>query len=292
MILGMTFYQLVWNFLIYSVVGWCVEVIFHALTFHRVINRGFLNGPVCPVYGFGVVVVFGVLNTVTGLLGGRSFGEAIIKGGTGLPPGKDINIFLLYVIGVVFCTIVELLGGILLDVVYHTRWWDYTDEFLNYKGYICLKFSLLWGLGIVIVVKLVQPLFLGKATELIPESIGWWIAGFFLLIYVVDLIVSALTMFQVNKTLKELDAVRSGMRAVSSRVSYFLGETAFIAEEFSGRQKAQEMAEEDMNLLETREEFEATHAKELAKAVEMREQFDKSWFGRGTKTVGEFLKKT
>ncbi|MGX8728803.1 MAG: putative ABC transporter permease [Lachnospiraceae bacterium] len=288
----MTFYQLVWNFLIYSVVGWCVEVIFHALTFHRVINRGFLNGPVCPVYGFGVVVVFGVLNTVTGLLGGRSFGEAIIKGGTGLPPGKDINIFLLYVIGVVFCTIVELLGGILLDVVYHTRWWDYTDEFLNYKGYICLKFSLLWGLGIVIVVKLVQPLFLGKATELIPESIGWWIAGFFLLIYVVDLIVSALTMFQVNKTLKELDAVRSGMRAVSSRVSYFLGETAFIAEEFSGRQKAQEMAEEDMNLLETREEFEATHAKELAKAVEMREQFDKSWFGRGTKTVGEFLKKT
>ncbi len=292
MILGMTFYQLVWNFLIYSVVGWCVEVIFHALTFHRVINRGFLNGPVCPVYGFGVVVVFGVLNTVTGLLGGRSFGEAIIKGGTGLPQGKDINIFLLYVIGVVFCTIVELLGGILLDVVYHTRWWDYTDEFLNYKGYICLKFSLLWGLGIVIVVKLVQPLFLGKATELIPESIGWWIAGFFLLIYVVDLIVSALTMFQVNKTLKELDAVRSGMRAVSSRVSYFLGETAFIAEEFSGRQKAQEMAEEDMNLLETREEFEATHAKELAKAVEMREKFDKSWFGKGTKTVGEFLKKT
>ena len=84
MILGMTFYQIVWNFLIYSVVGWCVEVIFHALTFHKVINRGFLNGPVCPVYGFGVVVVFGVINVVAGLVGGRSFGEAIIKGGTGL----------------------------------------------------------------------------------------------------------------------------------------------------------------------------------------------------------------
>ena len=222
MILGMTFYQIVWNFLIYSVVGWCVEVIFHALTFHKVINRGFLNGPVCPVYGFGVVVVFGVINVVAGLVGGRSFGEAIIKGGTGLPPGKDINIFLLYIIGVVFCTIVELIGGILLDVVYHTRWWDYSDEFLNFRGYICLKFSLLWGVGIVIVVKLVQPLLLGKATELIPESIGWWIAGFFLLIYLIDLVVSALTMFKLNRELKAMGATLEKEKAVSQQQAELL----------------------------------------------------------------------
>ena len=295
MILGMTFYQLVWNFLIYSVVGWCVEVVFHALVFHKVINRGFLNGPVCPVYGFGVIVVFGVLNVITGLVGGRSFGEAIIKGGVGLPPGKDLNIFVLFIIGAIFATLVELLGGWLLDTVYHTRWWDYTDEFLNFKGYICLKFSIFWGIGIVIVVKFVHPLLLSKATntDIIPQNVGWVIAGIFLAIYVVDLIVSALTMFQLNKTLKELDAIRSGMRVVSTKMSYLLGETAFMAEEFSvGSQKPQEMLQEDMNVLETREEFEASHSKELAKAVEMRKRFDESWFGRGTRTVGEFMKKT
>ena len=286
----MTFYQLVWNFLIYSVVGWCVEVIFHALVFHKVINRGFLNGPVCPVYGFGVIVVFGVINTITGLMGGRSFPEAITKGGVGLPPGKDLNIFLLFIIGAVFATLVELLGGWLLDVVYHTRWWDYTDEFLNFKGYICLKFSIFWGIGIVIVWKIVQPLFLGKAPELIPENIGWVLAGIFLAIYVADLIVSALTMFKLNKTLKELDSIRSGMRVVSTRMSYFLGETAFMAEEFSGKQKPQEMIQEDMNILETREEFEKSHEKELAKAAEMRGRLDDSSSGRGGKSVGNFLK--
>lgn len=291
MILGMTFYELVWNFLIYSVAGWCVEVIFHAITFHRVINRGFLNGPVCPVYGFGVVVVFGVLNVVSGLLGGRSFLDALVRGGKGLPASADINIFLLFVIGVVFCTLVELLGGWLLDVVYHTRWWDYTDEFMNFKGYICLKFSLLWGLGIVIVVKFVQPMFLGKVSSgLIPENIGWWIAGIFLAIYVADLVVSALVMFQVNKTLKELDDIRKGMRVVSTNLSRFLGETAFVAEEFSGKKKPQEMLEEDRNTLETRDEFEKSHAKELEKAAQMRTKLDNSWVGRGGKTVGTFLK--
>ena len=288
----MTFYQLVWNFLIYSVVGWCVEVVFHALVFHKVINRGFLNGPVCPVYGFGVIVVFGVLNVITGLVGGRSFGEALIKGGVGLPPGKELNIFVLFIIGAIFATLVELLGGWLLDAVYHTRWWDYSDEFLNFKGYICLKFSIFWGIGIVIVVKFVHPLFLGKATntDIIPQNVGWVFAGIFLAIYVVDLIVSAMTMFKLNKTLKELDSIRSGMRVVSTRMSYFLGETAFMAEEFSGKQKPQDMLQEDMNILETREEFEKSHEKELAKAAEMRKRLDESWVGRGGRSVGAFLK--
>ena len=64
MICGMTYFQICLYFLFYSFGGWVVEVIFHAVTLGKVINRGFLNGPVCPVYGFGVLSVFALLNTL------------------------------------------------------------------------------------------------------------------------------------------------------------------------------------------------------------------------------------
>ena len=57
MIFGMSIYQILWYFMIYSVIGWIIEVSFHAVTLGKVVNRGFLNGPLCPVYGSGVLTV-------------------------------------------------------------------------------------------------------------------------------------------------------------------------------------------------------------------------------------------
>ena len=114
-------YQLLGLFLVYSFLGWCVEVTFVAVTLGQVVNRGFLNGPVCPIYGVGML---GVL-----LL---------------LEPISD-NILLLFFGGMLLCTAVELVGGWILEKVFHTRWWDYTDQPFNLKGYVCLGFSLMWG---------------------------------------------------------------------------------------------------------------------------------------------------
>ena len=58
MIFSMTYYQICWYFLFYSFCGWVLEVIFHAVALGKIVNRGFLNGPVCPVYGFGALAVF------------------------------------------------------------------------------------------------------------------------------------------------------------------------------------------------------------------------------------------
>ena len=143
MIFGMTFYQLAWLFVIYSFLGWCVEVIYHAVTWGEVTNRGFLNGPVCPVYGFGVVSVLALINLIQ-------------------PEGTQMSDLLVYVFGVIFvfgivlATAVELVAGWLLDVCFHARWWDYSDKPFNFHGYICLEFSLIWGLAIVMVVKVFQ----------------------------------------------------------------------------------------------------------------------------------------
>ena len=137
MICGMTYYQIFWYFLIYSFGGWVIEVIFHAVALGKVVNRGFLNGPVCPVYGFGVLSVFAMINTL------QSSGYQMSDG-------------MIFLFGIILATVVELIAGWLLDVCFHARWWDYSDKPLNFHGYICLEFSIIWGLAIVLVVKVFQ----------------------------------------------------------------------------------------------------------------------------------------
>ena len=107
MIAGMTIYQIFWYFLIYSFVGWCIEVIFHAITVGKVINRGFLCGPVCPVYGFGAISVFAVVDGV--------LPDIFHYPAEKLTGGDDIiGILIVFVCGVALATAVELLAGWLL----------------------------------------------------------------------------------------------------------------------------------------------------------------------------------
>ncbi len=85
-----------------------------------VVNRGFLNGPVCPIYGFGVLAVFFLLQ-ITG--DGEFYEQNALK---------------VFIFGVVLATAVELFGGWILDKAFHARWWDYSDRPFNLNGYICL----------------------------------------------------------------------------------------------------------------------------------------------------------
>lgn len=132
----MTYFQICLYFLVYSFGGWVVEVIFHAVALGKVINRGFLNGPVCPVYGFGVLSVLPCLIRFK-VVDIRWVKEWSLY----------LDLFLLQRLswsqdGCLMC--------------FHARWWDYSDKPLNFHGYICLEFSLIWGLAIVMVVKVFQ----------------------------------------------------------------------------------------------------------------------------------------
>ncbi len=125
-------YEIMLLFFIYSFLGWCVEVAFVAVTTGKVVNRGFLNGPVCPIYGCGMV------------------GVLII-----LLPVKN-NVWLLFLGGMIICSAVELFGGWILDKIFHMRWWDYSEKPFNIGGYICLPFSIMWGFAVVFAVKFVH----------------------------------------------------------------------------------------------------------------------------------------
>jgi hypothetical protein len=117
---GFSLYHILAYFLIYSCIGWCLEVIYAAATTGQLVNRGFLNGPVCPIYGFGMILVLFFLT-----------------------PLED-DLLLLYIGGVILPSALELVGGWALYKLYHTRWWDYSDFPFNIGGYICLEFCLLW----------------------------------------------------------------------------------------------------------------------------------------------------
>ena len=127
-------YDVLWIFFIYAFLGWCMEVIYATTDTGKFINRGFLIGPACPIYGIGMVIVVSVLSSI-----------------------QD-NIFILFIGAMILTSILEFITGVILERIFNDKWWDYSDLPFNIKGYICLKFSLLWGLGCVFIMKLIYPL--------------------------------------------------------------------------------------------------------------------------------------
>ena len=220
MIFGMTFYQLAWLFVIYSFLGWCVEVIYHAVTWGEVTNRGFLNGPVCPVYGFGVVSVFALINLIQ-------------------PEGTQMSDLLVYVFGVILATLIELVAGWLLDICFHARWWDYSKQPFNFRGYICLEFSLIWGFAILFVVRIFQKYIDKLITGHDSSVLGWTILVILYVVYFVDFVVTVAVIRGFNKKLGQLDKLSGDLRIVSDKVSEKLGETTIETAQNIGEGRVQ-----------------------------------------------------
>ena len=229
----MTLYQALCYFVIYAFLGWVVEVAFHALRLGKIINRGFLNGPVCPIYGFGMLAICALMNV--------------------LAPGQEeaVGLPTLFLAGIVFTTSIELCGGWLLNTFFHARWWDYSKEPFQFHGYICLRFSILWGLGTVFMIRIVHPLVRGYV-RLFPPPLGQWILAFAYLTLLVDFVASVLTAHKLSRDLGELGKLRDRIRAVSDGLSQRIGEDSIRAKTELERQRS--AAEARFALLEKRAE--------------------------------------
>lgn len=198
---GFSLYHILAYFLIYSCIGWCLEVIYAAATTGQLVNRGFLNGPVCPIYGFGMIIVLFALTPL------------------------QHSILLLYIGGVILPSALELVGGWALYKLYHTRWWDYSDYPFNIGGYICLEFSLLWGVGTLIVMKLVHPI-IADAVAFIPPLVGLILMFLLYVLYAADTIATAFAASDLARDLDALEKVADSMHAVSDAMTELLGTTA------------------------------------------------------------------
>ena len=221
MIFGMTFYQICIFFLLYSFIGWVVEVTFHAVALGLVINRGFLNGPVCPVYGFGMLAVLAMVHTASGYFSGET------------------PLWLLFLGGMLLTSSIELLAGWALDVLFHAKWWDYSDKPFNFHGYICLEFSLFWGLGVVLVMRVFHPMLDAATAERIPPSVGWPLLGVFYALYIADAVVTVLMIVGFNRKLKELDELKAKMRVPSDAITKVVATNAIRTSAAIGESRVQ-----------------------------------------------------
>ena len=198
---GFSLYQTLAYFLIYSCLGWCLEVVYAAVTTGKLVNRGFLNGPVCPIYGFGMVIVLYALT-----------------------PLVD-NTLLLYLGGVILPSVLELVGGWALYKLYRTRWWDYSDYPFNIGGYICLEFCLLWGVGTLVVMRIVHPIIAGLVA-MVPTLVGVILMCILYAVYATDVVATAIAASTLADTLDTMEKLGDSIHAVSDAMTELLGTTA------------------------------------------------------------------
>ncbi len=201
-------YQFLWIFFVYAFLGWCTEVSYAALRTGKFVNRGFLNGPVCPIYGCGVVVVL-----------------------VGLTPLKG-NFVLLFLGSVVLTSVLELATGFVLEKLFRQRWWDYSDKPFNLGGYICLEFSVMWGFACLFVVDILHPS-IEFFIRLIPHAMGWVLLGLFSAAMAVDLAATVRTIAKINRQLDQIDQLARRLKTASNEFGENLADRVLEAAEKS-----------------------------------------------------------
>ncbi len=199
-------YQAAWIFLIYAFLGWCSEVAFAAVNKGKFVNRGFLNGPVCPIYGFGMLIV------VTALWG--------LKG----------NLILLFLGSAALTTALEFVTGFVLEKFFHDKWWDYSDMPFNIKGYICLKFTVLWGLAATFIVGAVHR-FVYMLIVKMPAVPGIILLSVFAAAFITDFVITVTELAKMPKKLGALLEAEKALRAISDKIGENISDTTIAAKE-------------------------------------------------------------
>lgn len=169
-------------FIIYSFAGWCMETILISIQNKRFVNRGFLLGPYCPIYGVGSIFIITILDKI-------SFNNPVI----------------LFLVVVVACGILEYLTSWIMEVVFKARWWDYSNRKFNINGRVCLYNLIAFGVLGLAVKYVLQPFFWDLINKLNYEQLKWITIGL-AIIYISDTIISFIVIFGFRKVTKNVNA--------------------------------------------------------------------------------------
>ncbi|MBD7911371.1 MULTISPECIES: putative ABC transporter permease [Clostridium] len=145
--LDFNIFNLFFYYIFYSFLGWCAEVAYAYKNQRKFVNRGFLHGPLCPIYGACLLSIIILLTNF-----------------------KNNNILVLLIFATLFTSSIEYITGFLLEKLFKTKYWDYTEDPLNLHGRICLHFSLMWGAVSIGIVKIIHPM-VTNLINMIPENI-------------------------------------------------------------------------------------------------------------------------
>ncbi len=230
-----------WFFLIYSFMGWGVEVAFHTKISGKFVNRGFLNGPICPIYGFGMIMIIFFLDPLA-------------------------NNFILLFIGTFLLTsALEFFTGFVLEKIFNKKWWDYSEEPYNINGYVSLYFSTAWGLAGVFMLKIVQPL-INKFVSIFNNKIGNILLALLLTYLVADFVTTILAIKRISTRLHLLNEFEEKLKLYTEDIgkSIHRGITAAIETKSSISHK----------LEDSKSEFEAALNKKKAEFFKLKAKYD------------------
>lgn len=152
-------------FMIYSFLGWVIEVINGMILRRKISNRGFLIGPICPIYGVGALLLTSILQR------------------------PDNNLLAVFCIGIVGGVTLEYLTSVCMEKMFHVRWWDYSYMPFNLNGRICLQVAIMFGVAALLINEITNPFFINIIQEIAyPIRIG--IAITLLVILLIDISMS------------------------------------------------------------------------------------------------------
>lgn len=190
--------QLLWLFFIYSFMGWVTEVVLKYFQYKRFINRGFLIGPYCPIYGTGAVIV---------TLGGN------------LLASVDRSWAMSFLIAFVLCGTLEYMTSYILEKHFHARWWDYSQKPMNLHGRVWIGNLILFGLGGMAIIKILNPRLLALPSLMDPLFFTSLLAAVSLL-FVADGIMSAFIMILLRRGVEESRSDKS--EEIAAEVRFLL----------------------------------------------------------------------
>ena len=208
-------------FMLYSIFGWCFESAYCSIKSGHLQNRGFCHGPWVPLYGVGsCLLVF-------------------------LTHGYEENGIYLFMTGFVGGTLLELITGVIMNKIFHMRWWDYSKNPLNFRGYVCLPASIGWGGAALIVMKLLHP-----RISSIPEH--WSYITFVVLntmfytLFVEDLIFSTIAALELRERVSRLAANSEEIRSLRKSI-------AEVYEKLSEAKAGLELSAEELRYVQKNE---------------------------------------
>lgn len=194
--LDLSFSRIFLFFLCYSFIGWISEVIYCSIPAKHFINRGFLRGPICPVYGFGALIVI-----------------------LSLMPWQNTWIPLFFA-SMILTSILEYITSWILEKMFDTKWWDYSNKKLNINGRVCLLNSILFGIMGMLAIHFVNPLVV-SLISLIPDQYVKYVAGGLGAIFFIDLITTVANLINFNTYLAKLEEFGNSLKAHFENEEWF-----------------------------------------------------------------------
>ncbi len=189
-------------FVVYAFIGWLTEVIYAYSIERKWINRGFLFGPFCPIYGVGAIAILSIVESIN---------QFIIV-------GREMSLIQMFFMVLIVTSTIEWLTGYFLEKMFHAKWWDYSDKKFNIMGYVCLRFSIYWAVIGVVVIKVINPLIM-KGISLLEGPFYIPVGILFAAYFAVDGYKTVRGMIDLRNLILELEKLSAQLRVDLDRVS-------------------------------------------------------------------------